>query len=166
MIVVADACPVIFLAKLDRLALIKGVFPGTILVPETIRRELVQVVIPIHERRRIEAFLSQCRIETVRTRRFTASSLSLADRHVLALAEKHPRSLILTDDALVRRIALAEGRAVAGTLGLLIRAAAAKIMTKQEALLALEALVADHQLRVSVDLYQEALRQLQGGFGK
>ena len=137
MIVVADACPVIFLAKLDRLALIKGVFPGSILVPETIRRELVQEAIPLDERRRIDSFLSQCRIETVQTRRFASSSLSRADRHVLALAERHPRSLILTDDALVRRIALAERRAVAGTLGLLIRAAAATLITNQEARLAL-----------------------------
>jgi predicted nucleic acid-binding protein len=90
----------------------------------------------------------------------SVTALSLADRHVLALAGKHPGAIILTDDSLVRRIALAEGFPVAGTLGLLIRAVRANIMTQPESLKAVEALVSEHQLRVSVDLYQESLRQL------
>lgn len=161
MIVVADACPVIFLAKLDRLSLIQGVFPGTILMPESVKRELIHDAIPLHERRRIEMFIPLCRIETVHTLRFSTPALSLADQHVLALAGEHPRSLILTDDSLVRRIALAEGRPVAGTLGLIIRAASASIITRSEARLAVESLVADYKLRVSVDLYQEAIHRLQ-----
>ncbi len=160
MIVVADACPIIFLAKLDRLSLIHEVFPGSILMPESVRRELVQDAIPLHERQRIEAFLKRCRIETVRTRQYSAQALSQADRHVLALAGQHPKSTVLTDDSLVRRIALAEGRAVAGTLGLVIRAADAGIMKKHEARLAVDTLVGEHKLRVSVDLYQEAIRRL------
>jgi uncharacterized protein len=159
-VVVADACPVIFLAKLNRLALVQGVFAGTILLPETVHRELTQEAIPLHEQRRILEFLAHCRIETVRSPRSPASALSLADHHVLTLAGRHPKSLILTDDSLVRRIALAEGLPVAGTLGILIRAVRAELMTRREALTALEELVTHHQLRVSVDLYQETLRQL------
>ncbi len=161
MIVVADACPIIFLAKLDRLSLIQGVFPGSILMPESVRRELIQDAIPLHERQRIEAFLKICRIETVRTREYSAPALSRADQHVLALTSEHSKSIILTDDSLVRRIALAEGCPVAGTLGLIIRAADASIMRKHEARLAVDALVGEHKLRVSVDLYQEAIRRLQ-----
>jgi predicted nucleic acid-binding protein len=37
MIVVADACPVIFLAKLDRLSLVQAVFPGAVVIPESVR---------------------------------------------------------------------------------------------------------------------------------
>jgi len=162
MIVVADASPVIFLAKLDRLALIMDLFPGTVLIPESVRRELVQESIPFEERQRIVAFLKHCRGETVRTRRFSTAALSTADRHVLALAGKHPKSLLLTDDRLVRRIAMAEGLRVAGTLGVIIRAAEAKIMSRKQARLAIESLVGDHQLRISVDLYQEAMLQLRG----
>jgi predicted nucleic acid-binding protein len=161
MIVVADACPIIFLAKLDRLSLIQDIFPGSILMPESVKRELVQDAIPFHERQRIEAFMNLCRIETVRTRQYAAQALSRADRHVLALASEHPRALILTDDSLVRRIALAEGRRVAGTLGLIIRAADAGLISKNDGRLALDALVGEHKLRVSVDLYQEALRRIE-----
>ncbi len=161
MIVVADACPIIFLAKLDRLSLIQSVFPGSVLMPESVRCELVQDTIPLHERQRIEAFLKICRIETVRTQKQSVPALSRADQHVLSLANQHPRSLILTDDSLVRRIALAEGRRVAGTVGLIIRAADTNAMSPAEARLAIETLVGEHKLRVSVDLYQEAIRRLQ-----
>ena len=160
MIVVADACPVIFLAKLDRLALVQAVFPGAVVIPESVRVELVRETIPLEERRRIGDFLKGCRVEAVRNPRVDASSLSLADRHVLALARKHPKSRVLSDDGLVRRIALAEGLPVTGTLGLIVRAAHAGIMTQPEALQAVDELVRDHQLRVSVDLYQGVLRQL------
>jgi len=160
MIVVADACPVIFLAKLNRLALVQEVFPGTIIMPETVRRELLGDTIPPQDRRRIADFLKRCRIENVRSARTTGSALSLADRHVLVLAGKHPRSRVLTDDSLVRRVALAEGMPVTGTLGLIIRAVHAAIMPRTDGIQAVDELVTDHQLRVSVALYQEAMRQL------
>jgi predicted nucleic acid-binding protein len=96
----------------------------------------------------------------VRNPRFSASGLSLSDRQVLTLAGKYPKAVILTDDRLVRRIALAEGRPVAGTLGVVIRAVRARLMTQAEALRAVDELVAQHHLRVSVELYQETLRQI------
>ena len=159
MIVVADASPVIFLAKLNRLALVGKVFPGTVIMPESVRRELVGETTPLHERHRIAGFLEHCRVETVRSPRGAAAALSLADRHVLVLAGQHPRSRVLTDDRVVRRVALAEGMPVTGTLGLIIRAAHAGIMPRPEAIRAVDELVTDHQLRVSVDLYQESMRQ-------
>jgi len=159
-VVVADACPVILLAKLDRLALVRGVFRGMIVLPESVRQELIRDAIPLIEQRRIREFLKHCRVETVRDPGFAASALSVADRHVLTLAKKHRKSLILTDDRLVRCIALAEGVPVAGTLGVVIRALRAKLVTRPEALQAVDELVTQHQLRVSVDLYQEAIRQV------
>jgi predicted nucleic acid-binding protein len=159
-IVVADACPVIFLAKLDRLALIRTVFPGTILIPASVRRELTQETIPTEEKLRIEEFLKHCRVETVQNPRFPATALSLADRHVLTLATRHRKAIILTDDSLLRRIALAQGQPVAGTLGLIIRATRAKLIQRQEALNSVDELVTKHQLRITVDVYQEACRQI------
>lgn len=162
-VVVADACPVIFLAKLDRLALIRRVFPGTIVMPTSVQRELGQDAMPLPEQRRVREFLQHCRIEAVRGSRFAASALSVADRHVLALAAKHPKPVILTDDSLVRRIALAEGIPVAGTLGVMIRAVRAEVITPDEAVRALDELVAQHQFRISVDLYRESVRQMRDG---
>lgn len=159
-VIVADACPVIFLAKLDQLALIRNVFPGTVLLPKSVWRELTQNIIPLHEQQRIREFLKHCHIETVQSSRFPASALSMADRHVLTLAKKHHQSLILTDDSLVRRIATAEGLPVAGTLGILIRAARARFISRSEAIEAVDELVTEHHLRIAVDLYQEAIHQI------
>jgi predicted nucleic acid-binding protein len=158
-VVVADACPVIFLAKLDRLGLIRNVFPGTILLPESVWHELTRDVIPHHEQARIREFVKSCRIENVIAAPFPAAALSLADRQVLTLAKKHRNSTILTDDRLVRQIALAEAIPVAGTLGILIRSVRAGGISPAKALQAVEKLITEHQLRISVDLYQETLRQ-------
>lgn len=158
--VVADACPVIFLAKLNRLTLIDAIFPGTIILPEGVRKELACASIPPDERRHIDEFLKHCRVETVQGQRFSASALSAADRQVLSLADRHPRSILVTDDSLMRRIARARGQAVAGTLGLIVRAERAGLMTKQEALGCVDELVTKHRLRIVVDLYQETLRQI------
>jgi predicted nucleic acid-binding protein len=159
-VIVADACPVIFLAKLDRLGLIRDVFPGTILLPESVWHELTRDVIPPHEQARIREFVKECHIEKVAAARFPAAALSLADRQVLTIAKKHRHSIILTDDRLVRQIALAEALPVAGTLGLLIRSVRAGGMPPAVALQAVDQLITEHQLRISVDLYQETLRQI------
>lgn len=89
---------------------------------------------------------------------FASAALSLADRSVLTLARREPESGILTDDGCVRRSALALGLPVAGTLGVLIRARRAGLLSIQETTEALDDLVAHHQFRISIELYQEALR--------
>ncbi len=159
-IVVADACPIIFLAKLNRLALLAALFPGTVLIPETVRLEVETESIPQPERERIREFLKGCQIVAVRNPQFRSAALSLADRCVLTLAGKHAKSVVLTDDALVRRVAVAEGLSVAGTLGVLIRARHAELLTKTSARHAIDELIARHLFRISIELYQEALRQL------
>jgi predicted nucleic acid-binding protein len=159
-IVVADAAPVIFLGKLDQLALIRSVFPGPTLLPEAVRRELEQESIPPEELHRIRTFLSTCRVEPVPHPLFPSRALSVADRAVLTLAAKQKQAVVLSDDALVRRVARAEGMAVSGTLGILIRARRAGRLTHHKARQQLDDLIARHRFRISVELYQEALRQL------
>ena len=132
-VVVADACAIIFLAKLNRLSLVAEVFPGFVWVPELVCAELGRETIPQPEQERIRVFLKKCRTVAVLNPHFPASALSLADRCVLTLAGKHQGAVILTDDMLVRRIAVAEGLAVAGTVGVLIRAQRAGLLTKAAA---------------------------------
>lgn len=159
-IVVADAAPIIFLAKLDQLHLIRNVFPGTPLLPEAVQRELERDDIPHDEQRRIQYFIETCRIEKVRHPLFPSRALSLADRCVLTLAAKQKHAVILSDDALVRRIAQTEGMLVSGTLGILIRSRRAGILSQAQTIHALEDLIARHKFRISVELYQEAVRQM------
>ena len=162
-IVVADAAPIIFLAKLDQLDLIHQVFPGTTLLPEAVRQELAQDSIFPDEQHRIRTFLDTCRIEPVRHPLFLSRALSMADRCVLTLAAKQKNAVILSDDALVRRIARAEGFALSGTIGLLIRSHRAGLLSHTKTIQLLEDLISRHNFRISVDLYQETLRQIAGG---
>ena len=159
-VVIADACPVIFLAKLDQLALIKRIFPGTILLPTSVKNELIVNTIPVHEQHRIEKFLTHCQVKTVHHPLFPALTISSADSHVLTLAKTHKNSLILTDDSLIRRIAQAENIPVAGTLGIIIRAVRKKILSTPKALQSIDELVSTHHLRISVELYKETLQQI------
>jgi predicted nucleic acid-binding protein len=159
-IVVADAAPIIFLAKLDQLALLRAVFPGPTLLPEVVQQELEQDTIPPEEQHRLRAFIGTCRVEPVPRPLFPSRALSVADRSVLTLAAKQKQAVVLSDDALVRRIAQAEGLAVSGTLGILIRARRAGLLSHSKAVHYLNDLIARHRFRISVELYQEALRQL------
>lgn len=159
-VVAADACPLIFLAKLDRLDLVRGVLSPTVWIPEAVHRELLAGSIPAPDHHRIVAFLRGCRIVPVPRPGYPSRSLALADRCLLALAARHPGTILLADDALVRRIAESEGRRVAGTLGVLIRAVRKGLLTRTAARENLDDLIANHRFRISVELYQEALRHL------
>ena len=160
-VLVADASPLIFLAKLDLLRLLATLFPGPVLVPASIRLELSQPHVPVVEARRLHLFLRRCRVVHVDRTGFPSSALSQGDREVLTLACRERPAVVLTDDSLVRRGALAEGLRVAGTLGVLMRARTAGLLPAVAARQALADLVGQHGLRISVALYQEASRRLE-----
>jgi predicted nucleic acid-binding protein len=157
-VLVADASPLIFLAKLDLLGLLGAVFPGPVLVPESVRDELSAPQVPPVELRRLRQFLGLSQVVRVDTAESVSAALSQADRDVLALASRERPAVVLTDDSLVRRVALAEGLRVAGTLGVLIRARTMVILSSAEAQQALDELVGRHGFRISVALYQESRR--------
>jgi len=159
-VLVADASPLIFLTKLGMLSLFGGVYPGRVLVPAAVHRELVRPSTPLAEARRLQDFLRTCRTVTVAAADFPGTALSQADREVLTLACRERPAVVLTDDALVRRIAQAEGLRVAGTLGTLIRARNCGLLPAEDAGRALEDLVARHGSRISVALYEEARQRL------
>ena len=96
----------------------------------------------------------------MRSPQYESTSLSLADRCVLTLAERHRNAIILTDDGLVRRVARSEGFTVAGTLGILIRARRAGLIAKTVASQGLNDMVARHQFRISIELFQDVLRYI------
>ncbi len=58
MIVVADAAPLIFLAKINQLSLITELFNAEILIPSVVSKEILGPVIPPSEERMLTAFLS------------------------------------------------------------------------------------------------------------
>ncbi len=73
MIVVADASPLIFLAKLKRLELIPRLLGHDIRVPRRVYREVLGPRVESVERSVLELFFSGCSIEVVRRPRRYAS---------------------------------------------------------------------------------------------
>ncbi len=160
MIVVADASPLIFLAKVRKLDLVCGLLGRDIRLPRAVHREVVAPGIDAVERETLESFLAHCRIEAVpRPRRF-ASCMSAADNAALTLAVRCRAGILLCDERATRIVAEAEGIRPLGTLGVLLRAMREEMLTRSEVRGTVDLLVRTHGFRIGVELYQAILAEL------
>lgn len=160
MTVVADSCPLIFLAKVRQLALIPRVVGPKIVVPDLVRDEVLAPPVDPAEAEALEAFLRTCRIELVpRPRRF-ATAMSRTDDCALTLAIRKKAAVLLCDDPIVRRTATAHGIQPLGTLGVLLRAFHRGYTAKEEVRALVDSLVRAHGFRIGVELYQAVLREI------
>jgi predicted nucleic acid-binding protein len=161
-IVVADASPLILLAKVRRLELIRELWGRDIRVPVSVANEVLAVGADPVEVEVLEAFLRQCRVETVRQPRRFAVSMSQADNEALTLAARVGAGVLLCDDRLTRRMAEAEGIRPMGTLGVLLRAMQQRLIAPRDAQTLLDRLVESHDFRIGIGVYQAALRAISG----
>jgi len=161
MIVVADASPLIFLAKIGQLDLIHRLFPGTVLIPHGVHRELLASPITPAEEQGLLGFIKSCRVVHVSRPRHYATALSKPDNEVLTLASRRRATRVLSDDRLLRQLAATEGLRPMGTLGLLLRAMekglAAQAQTRQR----VEQLIQQHQFRISIEVYDAMLQRIE-----
>ncbi len=120
--IVADAGPLIGLAKIDRLALLRKL-AREIVVPEPVWHEVVVRGGDRPEVARIVDELGDC-IREPEPVVFAAYRLQIdaGEAAALAVAASNPGALLLMDDARGRRLAQVQGFACLGTLGLLVRA--------------------------------------------
>ena len=160
MIVVADASPLIFLAKIRQLELIHTLLGRDIRLPQAVRRELFAGRIDPVEQELLERFLEGCRIEPVRNPSRFASAMSNADNSALTLALRSKADLLLCDERVTRSMAEIEGIRPLGTLGLLLRAARRKQISTREARRLIDLLVGTHGFRIGVEVYQSVLAEL------
>lgn len=154
MITVCDASPLIFLAKIRRLELLPDLFPGEILVPDDVQRELVASPIPPAEEAVLETFLRSCQVVRIRPKGFRSTALSTADRTVLTLAVREGADRVLADDRLLRDLVEVEGMKPIGTLGVLVLAMRKKRLSAPETRSAIDELVRDHGFRIGIALYE------------
>jgi predicted nucleic acid-binding protein len=156
MILVADAAPLIFLAKINQLSLISRFFDAEILIPAAVRKEVLGSETPPDEERLLTAFISNCRIFPLRKPTKFAKALSFADNCILTLAVENQADMILSDDRLLRKTAAIEGFLVIGTIGVLIRAAKSSLLTQKKSMELLDELVKAHNFRISTQVYEIA----------
>ena len=160
MIIVADSAPLIFLAKINQLSLLNGLFNAQILVPVVVRREILGPNVPPDEERLLTGFLSGCQIVALPKPTRFAQALSYADNCILTLAVKEPANVILSDDRLLRKTAVIEGIRVVGTIGILIRATKSSLLTTKKSVELLDELVEEHNFRISTRVYEIARNAL------
>jgi len=161
MIVVADASPLIFLAKVRRLGLIARLLGDDIRIPRAVRDEVLQPGIDPVEEDMLKVFFEGCRIETVRRPRRFAAAMSRADNEALTLAVRLRADIILCDERAMRIMAECEGVRPLGTLGIIIRAVRRKIVTPSDARQLIDTLIRSHGFRIGIEVYQAVLAEFE-----
>ena len=161
MIVVADASPLIFLAKIRRLELIPALLGSDIRVPKAVYEELFASPLDPAEEDALRRFLGACRLEAVEKPRPFASAMSAADNAALTLAVRLGAEVLLCDDLITRRMAEAEGVRPLGTLGVLLRAMRAGLVGRSETRRLIDRLVSSHGFRIGVGLYRAVLAEIE-----
>ncbi len=160
MIVVADASPLIFLAKLRRLDLMGMDRGAEIHVSAWVQAEVLDPAAAEDERLVLENFFTGCQIHPPQKAPLFATALSPADNDTLALAIQLGAARLLADDRILRALAEAQDIRPMGTLGLLLAALRQGTLSAQETRRLLDALVRLHEFRVAIEVYQAALAQI------
>jgi hypothetical protein len=162
---VLDSAPLIFLGKIDQLTLLKRLFGHDIIVPRPVRDEILPPTLPPDEERRLNTFLDGCQIIDPGTVGFRAHGLSRADSAILIVAREQGADLVLSDDRLLRRVAIAEGLRTIGTLGVLIRATKHGFLSAAQTEKLLSQLVREHGFRISTAVYDAVRAAIRGSEG-
>jgi predicted nucleic acid-binding protein len=160
MIVVADASPLIFLAKIRQLELIPRLFPGKLLVPTAVRDELLARPLRPDEENLLGAFLQNCTVVRVAKPRSFAAAMSRADNAALTLAIRKNADLLLSDDRLIRRMARIENVRPMGTLGILLSAMKQDRLAPAATRQAVQALIRSHGFRIRIDVFEAVLSEI------
>ena len=147
--VVINATPLIALTLLDRLELLHKMF-NEILVPATVYEE---VAVQGAGRPGADAvdradWLREVSPQAVSTIEPMLLGLDAGEMDVLLLAREQRPDWVLIDERLGRRVARAMGLPVKGTLGVLLAAVLAGLLSKTEALDGLQQL-ANSEIRIS-----------------
>jgi len=166
LIVISNASPLIYLAKVNRLHLLKDLFEK-IIIPMEVYDEVVT--------RGLKDSFSDARIvenavkngwievvklsESIRKNEINFKGLDYGEIAVLKLAGTYSNSLVLIDDASARKIAESLGYNVKGTLYVILLAVRKKIISKKIAHEIINRLISSG-FRISIELYLKVIESL------
>jgi len=159
--VVCDASPIIFLAKVNLLQLMDTIPGGDCVVLELVANELLSGQADPIEKSRIENWLNKIRIVSYSGQIIKSQALSASDHASLSWAVKNKADWMIADERLLRRFARDKGIKVIGFCGILIKAVSDGILPADQARQALDETVGRDALRLSLPVYQAALRHLE-----
>ncbi|TVP76724.1 MAG: hypothetical protein EA353_11605 [Puniceicoccaceae bacterium] len=159
-IIVCDASPLIFLAKLNRLELIERTIGARAVVLRCVVEEILSEQATPVEAERLRAWLESVEVADYTGPLIASQALSLSDRTSLAWAIEHQADWFLVDERLLRRFAKERGIRVIGFCGLLLRAAEQRILKESEVQSLLDTSIREHGFRISIQLYQHICNRL------
>lgn len=127
MIVVADSGPLIHLAAVTQFFLLNRFFQDLLIPPQVVEEVVIQGTGRAGSMELRQALQDQwITVRQVADRdmihRLIAPNISETDAVVIAAALVHKATLLLADDSAVRTLAMREGLAVMGTVGILVQA--------------------------------------------
>jgi len=163
--IVSNAGPLIHLTKIGRLNLLKELFKSVV-IPNTVK---IEVVDRGKEKGAADAFLIENEVGKwiVAEKDINDRVKEIAKRAGIEMGEaiaimfaKEKGFPALIDDSAARRFAIGLGLEVIGSIGVLIKATKAGIITKEEALDGLEKLA--KVMWLSVDVYEDARKTIEG----
>ena len=156
--VVSDADVLIHLAKLGRLPLLRALYER-VSIPEYVRQEITSK----DDQGITDAIGSYLVVHSASQERAAAIAsehgIHIGEAHTKALGESLNAELFLSNERKVRKAATKEGFHVAGTIGVILRAAHIKAITMSEAIFLLEQMKSE-DFRIHPDLIQEAINSL------
>jgi predicted nucleic acid-binding protein len=159
-VVVCDASPLIFLAKLNRLELIEQVSGREPVVLRCVKEEVLSDRASPVERERLENWFSGVRLIDYSGSLFASNALSRSDQSSLAWAVENQAEWLLADERLLRQFAKEYGVRVIGFCGLLLQAVRLRHLRAEKARQLIDVAVRDHGFRISIELYQRIQREL------
>ncbi|OQX10606.1 MAG: hypothetical protein BWK73_19875 [Thiothrix lacustris] len=119
-VVIADAGPLLALAKLDSLHLLEKLF-GTVLIPEAVQRECMAK--SGEDSQRIQQAIDSQQLQVISSDAVTSvvlpRSLGDGEKEAISLAIQYENSLLIVDDQLARRQAAKLGLTFIGLIRLL-----------------------------------------------
>ena len=161
MTAVSNAGPLIHLAKIGRLSLLKEIF-NEIIIPRTVK---VEVIDKGKEKGKPNAFLIDA-VDWIKVMDDPSNADQLAEKVGIhpgeACAILLAKSLnvpVLLDDSDARKFALGLGLEVVGSVGVIIRAVKLKLISKEEGLKDLEKLA--NIMWLSVNVYEKARKVIE-----
>jgi len=167
--VFCNAGPLIALGKLNRLSLLANLYPY-LAIPRTVYREAVSEgrALGSADATAIRLFGARygCLIveasQPIVGSYVPLATLDAGERELLALARVEPGALLLLDDELARVEARRLGLSVKGTLGVLVEAFRAGLLTFSDLELLLLAIAARPDIWISKKLCEAVLAELIG----
>jgi predicted nucleic acid-binding protein len=161
MTAVSNAGPLIHLAKIGRLNLLREIF-NEIIIPKTVK---IEVIDKGKERGKPDAFLIEA-VNWIKVADDPADADQLAERvgvhpgeACAILLAKSLKVPVLLDDSDARKFALGLGLEVVGSVGIIVRAVKLRLISKEDGLEDLGKLA--NVMWLSVDVYEKARKVIE-----